>query len=40
MQQPLHHRSPPAGPRRALVTAAAWGGTYAAAVVGPAGGER
>ncbi|WP_164543492.1 beta-ketoacyl-[acyl-carrier-protein] synthase family protein [Streptomyces mobaraensis] len=29
-----------AGPRRALVTAAAWGGTYAAAVVGPAGGER
>ncbi|MBC2875403.1 MULTISPECIES: beta-ketoacyl synthase N-terminal-like domain-containing protein [Streptomyces] len=29
-----------AGPRRALVTAASWGGTYAAAVVGPAGGER
>ncbi|MGI5341254.1 beta-ketoacyl synthase N-terminal-like domain-containing protein [Streptomyces sp. CA-181903] len=28
------------GPRRALVTAVSWGGTYAAAAVGPAGGER
>lgn len=28
---------PADGPRRALVTAASWGGTYAAAVVGPAG---